>query len=103
MRRLLRRLLAHAERLRFPKLFLLTSVLFVADLFYPDLIPLVDELLLGLGTATLGAWRRERKERKEIRAAEDAPDEEPSPDGGPPPDGRAQPEVGSDRRVNGGR
>lgn len=55
-------LLAFASRLRFPWLFALTATLFVLDLIVPDAIPLVDELLLGLGTLLLGSWRKRRKE-----------------------------------------
>jgi hypothetical protein len=47
-----------AEGLRFPTLFLLTATLFVVDLIVPDLIPLADEILLGLGTLLLGNLRR---------------------------------------------
>ena len=50
--------LRRLARLRFPKLFVLTAVLFVADLFVPDVIPFVDELLLGMGTMLLGSLRR---------------------------------------------
>jgi len=46
------RLLDYAARLRFPKLLLLTALLFLADLAVPDAIPFIDEILLGL-TATL--------------------------------------------------
>jgi hypothetical protein len=52
---------AAVERLvsgmRFPHLFLATALIFVADLLIPDLIPLADELLLGLFTVLLGSWR----------------------------------------------
>jgi hypothetical protein len=51
-------LLARLARLRFPGLFLLTAALFVLDLFVPDVVPLADELLLGLGTLLLGSLRR---------------------------------------------
>lgn len=50
-------LVARFARLRFPTLFLITASLFVADLVVPDVIPLVDEVLLGLGTALLASWR----------------------------------------------
>ena len=45
-------------RLSYPKLFLLTVGLFVVDFFVPDLIPFVDELLLGLGAMLLANWRK---------------------------------------------
>ena len=47
--------------LRFPYLFLLAGALFVLDLFVPDLIPFLDEIMLGLLTLLLGSFRR-RKE-----------------------------------------
>lgn len=46
-----------AGRLRFPVLFVVTAVVFVADLVFPDVIPLVDEILLGLATVLLGTWK----------------------------------------------
>ena len=46
--------------LRFPQLFLLTAVVFLADLFVPDAIPLADEIFLALLTALLGSFRRRR-------------------------------------------
>lgn len=50
---------AFAGRLRFPQLFLLTAGLFLLDLVIPDLIPFIDEVLLGLLTMLFGMWRRE--------------------------------------------
>ena len=47
-----------AEGLRFPRLLALTAGIFALDLFLPDLIPFVDEILLGLSTLLLAAWRR---------------------------------------------
>jgi hypothetical protein len=44
--------------LRFPQLFLLTVVLFVIDLLIPDLIPFIDEILLGLAGLLLASWKR---------------------------------------------
>jgi hypothetical protein len=55
---LLAPLLRWFGRLSYPKLFLLTAVLFVGDVLVPDVIPLVDELLLGLGTLLLANWKR---------------------------------------------
>lgn len=46
-----------AGRLRFPALFMLAAVLFVVNLVVPDPLPFVDEVLLGLVTLMLGAWR----------------------------------------------
>ena len=47
-----------AQRLRFPYLFALTALLFVLDLLVPDVIPFVDELLLGLLTLILASLRK---------------------------------------------
>jgi hypothetical protein len=44
--------------LRFPYLFALTAGLFLFDLWFPDTIPFVDELLLGLGTLLLARLKR---------------------------------------------
>jgi hypothetical protein len=51
-------LLGFAERLRFPRLLLLTASLFVIDLAIPDLIPFVDEILLALLTLLLSRWKK---------------------------------------------
>ena len=45
--------LAWARKLRYPTLFKLTAGLFLLTLVVPDPFPLVDELLLGLGTLLL--------------------------------------------------
>lgn len=47
-----------ASRLRFPQLFFLVAGLFVFDLFFPDFIPAIDEILLGLLTLLLGNLKR---------------------------------------------
>ena len=54
-------LVAYLARLRLPALFAITAVLFILDFFIPDVIPFVDEILLGLGAALLGSWKK-RKE-----------------------------------------
>ncbi|MFW6084867.1 MAG: DUF6116 family protein [Gemmatimonadota bacterium] len=59
-----------AGRLRFPVLFFLTAALFVADLFVPDAIPLVDEILLGLLTVLLGSWKRRKRDDDPSRSVE---------------------------------
>jgi hypothetical protein len=51
----------YAPRLKYPYLFIAVVVLFVADLFFPDPIPFVDEVMLALLTFILGSWRSRRK------------------------------------------
>ena len=51
-------LLAFAGKLRFRTLFLVTAGLFVLDLLVPDVVPLVDEILLGLATLLLSSLRK---------------------------------------------
>lgn len=46
-------LLGWARKLRYPTLFKLTALVFVVNVFVPDMIPFVDEILLGLGTLLL--------------------------------------------------
>ena len=47
-----------ASRLRFPYLFALTLVLFVINVFIPDVVPLADELIMGLVAVLLGSLRK---------------------------------------------
>lgn len=49
------------SRLSYPRLFLLAAVLFVATLLFPDPIPFVDEILLGIGTVVLANWKSRKK------------------------------------------
>lgn len=51
-----------AAGLRFPWLLLLTLALFVLDLVIPDLVPFVDEVLLGLLALILASLRTKRRE-----------------------------------------
>ena len=51
-------ILEFLSRLRFPYLFLLTAGIFFLDLLVPDMVPLADEILLGLGTLLLAKLRR---------------------------------------------
>ena len=53
-------LIAYLTKLRFPALFAITAVLFILDSFIPDVIPFVDEILLGLGAALLGNWKKRK-------------------------------------------
>jgi hypothetical protein len=54
------RLMEYASRLRFPKLVLLTAILFGIDLLVPDVIPFADEILLGLITMILSSFKNQR-------------------------------------------
>ena len=47
--------------LRYPQLFLLTAALFVLDLAVPDVVPLADEILLGLLTLLLARLKTRRE------------------------------------------
>jgi hypothetical protein len=55
---LLAPLLRWVGRLSYPRLFVVTAVLFVLDVVIPDFIPFADELLLGLGTLLLANWKK---------------------------------------------
>ena len=46
--------------LRFPWLAGLAAAALVADLIIPDVVPLVDELILAAVTIGLASWRRKR-------------------------------------------
>ncbi|MDH3495204.1 MAG: hypothetical protein OER21_00365 [Gemmatimonadota bacterium] len=48
----------YTNRLRYPRLLLLTAVLFAVDLAVPDVLPFADEILLGLATVILARLRR---------------------------------------------
>ena len=54
------------SRLKFPQAFAIFLALFIFDLFVPDLVPFIDEILLGLGAALFGMWR----ERVPVEATE---------------------------------
>ena len=54
------RVLRYASNLRFPKLLAITTGLFVIDLFFPDVVPFVDEILLGLISLLLASLKKGR-------------------------------------------
>jgi hypothetical protein len=54
------RLVAYLESLRFPWLLLVTSVLFLVNVFIPDAVPFVDEILLALVAVVLGRLKRKK-------------------------------------------
>lgn len=53
--------LNYARRLKHPQLFKWICALFLIDLIIPDLVPFVDEILLGLATLFLAAWKKRSK------------------------------------------
>lgn len=66
------RFMRYASNLRFPKLLAITTVLFVIDLFFPDVVPFVDEILLGLISLLLASLRKrsgEPSQKNESRPA----------------------------------
>lgn len=65
--------------LRFRNLFLITAALFAVNVVFPDIIPFVDELLLGLATLVLARW-------KDRDAPQGAAGGAASPHAPPPPD-----------------
>jgi hypothetical protein len=52
------RFMRYASNLRFPKLLAITAALFVIDLVFPDVVPFVDEILLGLISLLLASLRK---------------------------------------------
>ena len=59
-------LMRFASRLRFRQLFFLTAGLFLLDLLIPDVIPLLDEILLGLLVLLFGSWKKRRSADTEM-------------------------------------
>lgn len=49
-----------ASTRRFPTLLALTGTVFLIDLVVPDVLPVADELFLGLATLALARWKEER-------------------------------------------
>ncbi len=58
---LLAPLMRFLGKLSYPRLFMVTGALFVLGVVVPDLVPFVDELLLGLGTLLLANWKKRRE------------------------------------------
>jgi len=55
-------LLAYANRLKFKNLFLLILGLFVLDLLVPDMVPMIDEIILGLLAILLANLKKEESQ-----------------------------------------
>lgn len=64
-------LLAWARRLRYPTLFKVTAALFILAVVLPDPIPMIDEVLLGLGTLVLANWKNRHARAIEGEIVED--------------------------------
>ncbi len=64
-------ILRWASGLRFPYLFLLTALLFIFNLFVPDIVPMVDELIMGLVAMTLASLRKKPGEADGANAPPD--------------------------------
>ncbi|MEE4294404.1 MAG: DUF6116 family protein [Xanthomonadales bacterium] len=58
MNSLVSRFSRYVESLRFPWVVLITLLLFTVDLFVPDALPFIDEVLLGLVAVILGRVKR---------------------------------------------
>lgn len=72
-------ILGFVSGMRFPWLFGLVAVLFGIDVLLPDVFPFVDELLLGLLTLLLAAWRKRKDQRTGIVEGRKASDALPAP------------------------
>lgn len=67
-------LLEWARKLRYPTLFKITAALFVVSVLLPpglDPLPVLDELLFGLGTLLLANWKRRKDPPGAIEASDD--------------------------------
>src|SRR5687767_10374188 len=60
---LLAPVLGYLSRLKYPQLFKLAALLFAIDFVVPDVVPFIDEILLGLTTLLLGNWKQRRGEK----------------------------------------
>lgn len=70
MNPLTKRLSRYFESLRFPWLMLLAGGLFVVNVFVPDVLPFVDEILLALVAILLGRIKRKPRAPEPERAPE---------------------------------
>ncbi len=57
--------LAYANQLKFKNLFFLIAGLFVIDLLVPDMVPMIDEIILGLLAIILANWKKEKAQGKQ--------------------------------------
>lgn len=71
------------DRLSSWQMITLLGTLFVADVFFPDPIPLLDEMVLGISTLLLTRWRLKRKAEEDASAGSShkPPPKNVTPDG----------------------
>ena len=62
--------LAYVNQLKFKNMFLLILSLFVIDLLVPDIIPMIDEIILGLLTIILANLKKEKELDKQGKTIE---------------------------------
>ena len=63
--------LNYARKLKHPQLFKWICALFLIDLIVPDIVPFIDEILLGLGTIFLASWKKSRGELNDLKEREE--------------------------------
>jgi len=58
----------YASRLKFPKLLILLTIVFIIDVLVPDPLPFLDEIFMGLLAGLVGTWKKRREEEPEAGA-----------------------------------
>ena len=58
-----RPVIAYLSRLRFPVLFVIMAAAFIINIFIPDPIPFIDEIILGLAAAVLAVLKKRKAEK----------------------------------------
>lgn len=71
MNRIKSKVISYLESLRFPVLLIVTVVLFIVNVFIPDVFPFVDEILLALIAVILSRLKRRPAQARQ-ESAEDA-------------------------------
>lgn len=66
-------ILMFLSRLSFPRLFVLAASLWAVDMVVPDIIPFIDELMLGIVTLLLASFRKRKAPRVKAGDAGRAP------------------------------
>jgi hypothetical protein len=57
-------IIRYLESLRFPVLLIVTAIIFLVNVFVPDMVPFIDELLLALVVALLARLKRRGPESR---------------------------------------